>query len=50
MAVCGAATLQKTADSGKPTTVKPSHNGVTDKTPLSGVADVGAMATSVTQG
>ena len=39
--------LQKKADSGKPATGKPSDK-VTDETPLSGVADAGEMAASVT--
>lgn len=42
--------FEQKADPGKPTTVKPSDSGVTDETPLSGVADAGAVATSVTQG
>lgn len=39
--------LQKKADAGKPATGKPSDK-VTDEAPLSGVADAGEMAASVT--
>lgn len=45
MAVCRGATLQKKADSGKP-----SDNSVTDETPLFGIADAGEMATLVNRG